>query len=170
MQKQTLYQEAIKTKYPEAAVFVIARDKNKKPNPMTVGWCTTVSGEPAMMAVAITGKRYTAEAIRHSKCFTIVFPDANMSDLALYFGTKSGSEVDKLKNKDVTTIPAVKIDSVIMADAVANFECKLVREVETGDHILFIGEVVASHVNTSKKNRLYTVGPGGKMGAVKEAL
>jgi flavin reductase (DIM6/NTAB) family NADH-FMN oxidoreductase RutF len=40
-------------------------------------------------------------------------------------------------------------------------------EVETGDHILFVGRVIASHVNEREDvRRLYTLGEGYAMGGV----
>lgn len=164
MQKQTEYEKAIKTKYPEQIVIVIAKDANGKANPMTAGWTTIVSGSPPMMAVAIVPKRHTAAAIRHSKCFTIAFPSADMTEETLFFGTKSGRDIDKLEVTGCKTEPADKIDSVILTDATANFECELANEIPTGDHILFVGKVVASHMNTEPKKRLYTIAPRGKMG------
>jgi flavin reductase (DIM6/NTAB) family NADH-FMN oxidoreductase RutF len=38
--------------------------------------------------------------------------------------------------------------------------------VQAGDHIIYIGRVVAAHVNTEPKKRLYTVAPGHKLGQV----
>ncbi len=166
MQKEIEYTEAIKTKYPEQIVIPIARDAEGKANPMTVGWTTIVSGSPAMMAIALAPKRYTAEAIRHSKCFTIAFPSSEMAEETLFFGTRSGRDIDKLDVTGCAVEPAVQIDSVLLTDAAANFECVLENEVVTGDHILFIGRVVASHVNTEGKKRLYTIGPGHKLGSV----
>ncbi|MHC5059622.1 MAG: flavin reductase family protein [Planctomycetota bacterium] len=166
MQKQVEYERAGKTKYPAPIVFVIAKDANGKANPMTVGWTTNVSSSPPMKAVALVPKRYTAAAIRHSKCFTIVYPAADMQAEALFFGTKKGSEIDKLAATECKTEPAAKIDSVILTDATANFECELETEIPIGDHILFVGKVVASHVNTEPTKRLYSVEAGGKMGPV----
>ena len=40
---------------------------------------------------------------------------------------------------------------LFLADAVANFECKLESELETGDHFLLVGRVVASHVNEAHR-------------------
>ena len=164
MQKQTEYEKVGKTKYPEPIVFVIAKDANGKANPMTAGWATNVSSSPPMKAVALVPKRYTAAAIRHSKCFTIVYPSADMDAEALFFGTKSGRDIDKLDVTGCKTEPATKIDSVILSDATANFECELETEIPIGDHILFVGKVVASHMNTEPTKRLYTVAAGGKMG------
>ncbi len=164
MQKQVEYQEAIKTKYPEQVVIAIAKDKAGRANPVTLGWTMIVSGTPPMMAIAVAKKHYSIETIRHSKCFTIVYPSSEMSDAALFFGSKSGRDVDKLAKFDCKTESARQIDSVLLADAVANFECTLESETEAGDHIVFVGRILCSHVNTEPKKRLYVVGPGHKLG------
>lgn len=164
MQKQVEYSEAVKTKYPEQVVIAIAKDRQGKANPVTLGWTMIVSGEPPMMAIAVAKKHYSIEAITHSECFTIAFPSSEMADAALFFGSKSGREIDKLAEFECETEPAGEIDSLLLADAAANFECKLESQVPAGDHIVFIGRVVCSHVNTEPKKRLYTVGPGHKLG------
>ena len=166
MQKQTEYEQAIKTKYPEQVVIAIARDKAGRANPVTLGWTMIVSGKPPMMAIAIAGRHYSIETIRHSKSFTIAFPSSDMADAALFFGSKSGRDVDKFAEFDCKTEPAKVIDSVLLTDAVANFECRLESETVAGDHIIFVGKIVASHINTEPKKRLYTIAPGHKLGAV----
>ncbi len=52
---------------------------------------------------------------------------------------------------------------MLLADAVANFECELVGEMDAGDHVIFLGQVVQAHLNEKPLNRLYTVGTGYKM-------
>jgi flavin reductase (DIM6/NTAB) family NADH-FMN oxidoreductase RutF len=164
MQKQVEYPEAIKTKYPEQVVIAVAKDKDGRANPVTLGWTMIVSGNPPMMAIAVAKKHYSIGTIRHSKCFTIVYPSSEMADAALFFGSKSGRDVDKFAEFDCKTETAKAIDSVLLADAVANFECTLQSETEAGDHIIFVGKVVSSHANTEPKKRLYTVGPGHELG------
>ena len=164
MQKQIDYSDAIKTKYPEQVVIAIAKDKNGKANPVTLGWTMIVSGTPPMMAIAVAKKHYSIEAINYSKCFTISFPSSDMADAALFFGSKSGREIDKFAEFDCSTEPAGEIDSVLLANAVANFECTLESQMPAGDHIIFVGKIVRSHVNTESKKRLYTIAPGHKLG------
>jgi flavin reductase (DIM6/NTAB) family NADH-FMN oxidoreductase RutF len=166
MQKQVEYTDAIKTKYPEQVVIAIAKDKAGRPNPVTLGWTMIVSGKPPMMAIAVAKKHYSIGTIRQSKCFTIAYPSSQMSEAALFFGSKSGRDVDKFAEFDCKTEPAKEIDSVLLTDAVANFECTLDSQTEAGDHIIFVGEIVCSHVNTEPKQRLYTIGPGHKLGPV----
>jgi flavin reductase (DIM6/NTAB) family NADH-FMN oxidoreductase RutF len=165
MQKQVEYDQAIKTKYPEQLVIAIAKDKNGKANPVTLGWTMIASGKPPMMAIAVAAKHYSIETIRHSKCFTIVYPSAEMADAALFFGSKSGRDDDKFAEFECKTEPAKAIDSVLLTDAVANFECTLDSETVAGDHIIFVGKIVASHINTEPRKRLYTIGPGHKLGS-----
>ncbi len=166
MQKQVEYEEAVKSKYPEQIVIAIAKDKNGKANPVTLGWTMIASGSPPMMAIAVAKKHYSIEAITHSKSFTIAFPSAQMAEAALFFGSRSGRNTDKFAEFDCATEPAREIDSVLLTDAVANFECRLQSQVPTGDHITFIGEIICSHINTKPKKRLYTVAAGHKLGPV----
>jgi flavin reductase (DIM6/NTAB) family NADH-FMN oxidoreductase RutF len=164
MQKQVPYAEAVRTKYPEQVVIAIARDKGGKANPVTLGWTMFASGDPPMMAIAVASGHYTVKAIEHSKCFTIAYPSAEMADIALFFGSRSGRDTDKFAESDCKTEPAREIDSVLLSDAVANFECIEEVRVRAGDHIVYIGRVAAAHINTEPKKRLYTVAPGHKLG------
>ena len=173
MQKQISYEDAIKTKYPEQVVIAIAKDTAGRANPITLGWTMFVSGKPPMMAIAVAKRHYSIGTVRHSKCFTIAFPSSDMAEAALFFGSRSGRDSDKFAEfyaqhgqVHCQTSPAETIDSVLLADAVANFECTLESETAAGDHIIFVGQVVASHINTEPKKRLYTVGPGHKLGSV----
>jgi len=165
MQKQVEYQEAVGTKYPEQVVIAIAKDKEGKANPVTLGWTMIASGSPPMMAIAVASRHYSIETIRYSKCFCLAFPSSEMADTALFFGSKSGRDIDKFAEFDCKTEAARMVDSVLLSDAVANFECELESETTAGDHIIFVGKVVCSHINTEPKKRLYTVGPGHNLGS-----
>jgi flavin reductase (DIM6/NTAB) family NADH-FMN oxidoreductase RutF len=166
MQKQVEYADAIRTKYPEQVVIAIARDRNGKDNPVTLGWTMIASGKPPMMAIAVAKSHYSVEAIEHARCFTIAFASSEMAEEALFFGSRSGRDIDKFTESGCRTEPATAIASVLLADAVANFECTLEAQMPVGDHIIYVGKVVASHICTEPKKRLYTVGPGHKLGSV----
>ncbi len=112
-----------------------------------------------MMAISIGRTRYSLEAIRQAGEFVISFPSSAMATEAVLFGTKSGRDLDKLAESGVKTQPAAKIDGVLLADAAANFECRLVSELDTGDHVLLVGQVVAAHLNRRRSvPRLYSLG------------
>jgi len=165
-QKQAPYQEAIVRKYPEQVVIAIARDEKGVPNPITLGWTMITSIQPPMMAISIGRTRYSLGAVRHSKEFVIAFPSDEMAEATLFYGTKSGRDMNKLEAHPTPTQQAAVVDGVLLADAVANFECRLAAELETGDHVIFVGEVVAAHANERPKRRLYTTGAGYAMSGV----
>ncbi len=167
MQQQTEFSTAIRRKYPEQVVIAIARDSDGKCNPITLGWTMITSGKPPMMAISVGLPRYSLGVIRQAGEFVIAFPSAQMAEEALFFGTHSGRDMDKLAERNTPTRPAAEIDCVLLSEAVANFECVLESELKTGDHVIFAGRVVAAHVNEQEGlQRLYTLGPGYQMGAV----
>lgn len=165
MQKKADFEKAIKTRYPEQVVIAIAKDKKGRPNPITLGWTMLASGDPPIMLIAVYKGHYSIGALRHYKCFTLSYPSSKMANAALFFGSHSGRACDKFAEfKKCKTSPAKKIDSVLLEDAVANFECKVLGQRLAGDHIIFAGQVVASYVNPKNTKRLFTIAPGHKMG------
>jgi len=167
MQTEARYEQATARKYPEAVAIAIAKDAEGKFNPITLGWVMYTSHQPPMMAISVGLPRYSLEAIRQAKQFVISYPSSTMADDALYHGMHSGRDEDKLTACGTKTQPATKIDGVLLADAVANFECELESELISGDHAIFVGRVIASHVNKDPNvRRLYTLGEGYDMGGV----
>ena len=166
MQTEVPYTKAIGLKYPEQVVIAIAKDKNGKCNPITLGWTMITSHNPPMMAISIGLTRYSLEVFKNAKEFVISMPSEDQEKETLFFGTKSGRDHDKLAEMNTQVQPGSKVDCVIISDAVANFECKKIAELQTGDHVLFVGEIICSHMNPDKPNRLYTVASGYKMGGL----
>jgi flavin reductase (DIM6/NTAB) family NADH-FMN oxidoreductase RutF len=167
MQVPSTVEEAQRRRYPEQVAIAIARDLEGRYNPITLGWHMQTSHQPPMMAISVGLTRHSLPAIRSSREFVLSYPSPAMAGDALYFGTHSGSEGDKLRARDVRTQPAAKIDGILLADAVANLECEVASEHATGDHVIFVGRVLAAHVNEDGRVRhLYTLGEGFRMGAV----
>ena len=166
MQVETPFSEAILKKYPEQVVIVLAREKSGRINPITIGWTMITSHVPPMMAFSVGVKRYSLGVLREAKECVIAFPSELQAKETLLFGTRSGRNTDKLEISGIPAIPAKFVDCVLLEDAVANFECRLTGEFQTGDHVIFTGEIVSSHVNPDAPGRLYTVGKGYKMGGI----
>jgi flavin reductase (DIM6/NTAB) family NADH-FMN oxidoreductase RutF len=166
MQKQVPFGDANRMKYPEQVVIAIARDANGKDNPITLGWAMQTSIRPPMMAISIGLPRYSHEVFTNAGEFVIAMPSDRQADETLFYGTKSGRDLDKLAEFGANVQPAAEVDGVLLADAVANFECRKAGERLTGDHTIFVGEVVCAHVNEQELTRLYTVGAGYAMGGL----
>ena len=163
MQQQSTYAQAVALKHPEQIVIAIAKDARGKFNPITLGWTTIASGSPPMMAISVGKTRYSLEAIRSAGEFVIALPSEHQKDQAVLYGTKSGRDTDKFAATGEALQPAAKIDCVLLSEAVANFECELISELDAGDHVLLLGQIVCSHRNQKPLRRLYTVGPNYAM-------
>ncbi len=166
MQSETSYNKAIVKKYPEQVVIVLTKEKSGRINPITLGWTMLTSHDPPMMAFSVGLGRYSLGVLREAQECVIAFPSELQVEETLLFGTKSGRDTDKMELSGIPTVPAKVVDCVLLEDAVANFECRLTGEFETGDHVIFAGEIVASHTNADAPGRLYTLGKGYKMGGL----
>ncbi|MCE5250717.1 flavin reductase family protein [bacterium] len=166
MQIETPFTKAIVKKYPEQVVIVLAKEHSGRVNPITIGWTMLTSHEPPMMAFSVGVTRYSLDVLREAKECVIAYPSENQAEAALFFGTRSGRDTDKLALSDVRTAPASLVDCVLMDDAVANFEGRITGEIKTGDHVIFACEIVAAHVNPDAPGRLYTVGTGYRMSGI----
>ena len=137
---------------PENVVFVISYDKkNKRPSGMVAGWNMKCSSEPYLFAIALWKKGYTHKLIRESKEFVIAIPNKKIEKAIEVFGTTHGNKIDKFKKTGLQVLPAKHIKPPLLADATINLECRLEKEVNAGNHIIFIGKVLAAYADSKKK-------------------
>ena len=163
--KKVEVSEAWAKKYPEPVVLATSFG-NGKPNIIPLGWSMITSFKPPMMAISIGHTRYSHELINKSKEFVLAYPSEDMGKEVLYCGTHSGREVDKFKETGLKSSPAKLVKAPLIRDAIANFECKVIKQIDTGDHTIFVGEVVAAYVSSEKKRRLYTLDKNRNFGGL----
>jgi flavin reductase (DIM6/NTAB) family NADH-FMN oxidoreductase RutF len=136
---------------PESVVFVITVDETGKPAGMVAGWNMKCSVDPPMFAVPLSKKYHTHKLIRESREFTIAVANKSLESEVIFFGATHGNEIDKFKETGLETEPAEFIKPPLISKATVNFECRLVSETDAGDHIIFLGEILASYINPDKK-------------------
>jgi flavin reductase (DIM6/NTAB) family NADH-FMN oxidoreductase RutF len=107
---------------------------------MTANFLTQSSFTPPMVAVAVEVDSKTHRVIEASGAFAVnVFEDVQR-ELAGLLGRKSRKSPDKFDGVPWTPGPAT--GSPILADALGWVECRVTGRVESGDHTLYVGEVV----------------------------
>jgi len=89
----------------------------------------------------------------------------------LYFGTVSGHDQNKFKQKELTTTPGKKVKSPIVEECVIHYECKVVHKNDVipdelaeeirnsayrqGDfHRIYFGEILSVYADADAKERL----------------
>jgi len=136
---------------PDRPVFVLSRDKKGKPNGMTAAWNFICSDDPHILGVSIWNKGNTHKLIQQSKEFVIAVPNKSLEKELLFFGTHTGSKVDKFSETKIKTSKAKYVKVPLITDATYNFECKLIKRVPVGDCILFLGKILAGYKNPGKR-------------------
>jgi flavin reductase (DIM6/NTAB) family NADH-FMN oxidoreductase RutF len=116
------------------------------------------SGEPLLYAVAINSHHFTARLIHETREFVVAAPTAGMGAAIHYCGTHSGHNGDKIEPAGLELVPAAQIQTPLIRGAAYNLECALHSAFETGDHTVFVGQVVAAHLDESAGPRLMNFG------------
>jgi flavin reductase (DIM6/NTAB) family NADH-FMN oxidoreductase RutF len=63
--------------------------------------------------------------------------------LAVHFGKQSGREVDKFHKVHYST---EKTGAPILKDCLAYLDCRVINQMDSGDHTIFLGEVLSGQV------------------------
>jgi flavin reductase (DIM6/NTAB) family NADH-FMN oxidoreductase RutF len=138
--------------YPTPAGLIVSADKNGKPNIMTAGEIFNIGlREPCIIGIAIRKATYTHGLIMENKQFTVNLPTAAIVDKVDLVGTISGRDgVDKFAEYGLTAMKSAEVVPPIIAECPVNLECKMLSVSVVGDHDLFLGEVVAMHIDADK--------------------
>jgi flavin reductase (DIM6/NTAB) family NADH-FMN oxidoreductase RutF len=134
--------------YPRPVVLVSCiNPETGKPNIITIAWEVPLSINPPMVGILVATRRYSHELIERAKEFVINIPTIEILDKAIKCGKVSGRRHDKFAEFGLTPRPGKVIRTPGIEECVAHIECKLVNQVTTGDHTLFIGEAVAAYAD-----------------------
>lgn len=113
-----------------------------KPNIITVAWAGTICTNPPMVSISVRPERYSYHLIEESREFVINLTTEQLVKTTDFCGVRSGRDVDKFKEMNLTPLPSQHINTPGIAESPVNIECK-VREIkELGSHSLFLADVV----------------------------
>lgn len=135
-------------------IYVIGSRKGKRLNGQIANTVFQITAEPPTVAVSINQGNLTHQYIRQSRVFSAaVLCEVTPLSFIGHFGFKSGRDTDKLKGINYK-IGKTKAP-VVIDNAVAYLEAKVIKEVDLGTHTLFIGEVVDADILTEDKCMTY---------------
>jgi len=143
--------------HPRHTVLVTCHGKKRRANIITLAWSMPTSHDPPMVVLSIAPKRLSHRMIEETGEFVVNVPTMEIVKQTLFCGRISGVECDKFKETSLTAAPAKKVRSPIIRECVAHLECKLVQTILTGDHTLFVGEVLAAYVNKGVFKKTFKV-------------
>ncbi len=133
--------------HPMHTVLVSCVEKTGKPNVLPLAWAMPTSCSPALVAVSVAPNRHSHGIIEETNEFVINLPTVDIVGETLTCGRISGKNHDKFAETGLTPLPARKVKAPIIKECIAHLECKLHSQFKTGDHSIFVGEVVEAYAN-----------------------
>lgn len=138
--------------YPVPAVMVSVADREGNTNIITVAWTGTVCSDPAMLYISVRPERHSYHMLRETGEFVVNLTTKKLTRAADYCGVRSGRDVDKWKEMNLTPGKAQKVCAPIIEESPVNLECRVTEVKELGTHHMFLAEVVAVDVDEAYLN------------------
>ncbi len=128
-------------------VALVTTADRGRANVLPVAWHSPLSARPPLVGIALEQSRYTTEMVSHSEQFALNFPARPLLHHVQYLGSMSGEDIDKFEATQLETFPAAHVDAPLIQGCAAWVECEVQQVLPLGDHVLFVGLVVAVHVD-----------------------
>lgn len=133
--------------YPLPVVLVSVKGKKGEENVLTIAWTGTVCTNPPMVYISVRPERYSYPMIEETGEFVINLTTKDLAYATDYCGVKSGRDVDKFKEMNLTKESASIVSAPLIKESPVNIECRVTEKKELGSHHMFLAEVVAIHVD-----------------------
>lgn len=118
-----------------------------KPNIITLAWVGTLCSEPPIVGISIRPSRYSHRLVKESGEFAVNVPTAEMARAVDWCGNVSGHSENKFTAMGLTPTPTQVIRTAVIQECPVSIECQVIQTLHLGTHDLFLGEVVAVHVD-----------------------
>jgi flavin reductase (DIM6/NTAB) family NADH-FMN oxidoreductase RutF len=129
-------------------VLVTCQDEKARPNIITLAWVGVANSDPPMISIAIRPERHSYGIIKRTGEFVANLPTTGILKEMDFCGVVSGSKLDKFSTTRLTPLAAEKVKAPLIKECPVNLECRVKQVIPLGSHDLFLGEVVAAHVDT----------------------
>lgn len=149
------FERSIYLLHPYNTSLITSKGRNGKTNVMSVAWITPVSVNPPLLVMSIRPERYSYNLIKQRGEFVVNIPSFDQVQKVLFCGRRSGGDHNKLHETSLTPQKARIVNVPILTECVAHLECKVVKTIELGDHILIVGQIVAAYALEGYFNEVY---------------
>ncbi|HLE30223.1 MAG TPA: flavin reductase family protein [Anaerolineales bacterium] len=126
-------------------LYAVTARHGDEASAMTANWVTQSSFEPPLIALAVEADSHTRKVIEASGMFAVNIYETGQRELAGQLGKTWAKHHEKFDG--VATRPGPATGSPLLDAALGWVECKVVGSVPSGDHVLFVAEVVEVGLN-----------------------
>jgi flavin reductase (DIM6/NTAB) family NADH-FMN oxidoreductase RutF len=122
-------------------VTVVTATHNGVTHGMTVNSFTSISLEPALIAVSLQHDSRTRELVIKSSAFGLSILSTEQQDVSELFAGRANDSADRFSNIKTTTLIT---GAPLIEGGLAWMDCRVVHTYDGGTNTLFIGEVVSA--------------------------
>jgi flavin reductase (DIM6/NTAB) family NADH-FMN oxidoreductase RutF len=131
--------------YP-MSVVIAGVNIEDKPTYTTVAFNGIINYQPPMIMLSMNKNNYINKGINKHLAFSVNFPSVSMLNVINYFGTVSGSNVDK--SKKVRSFYSQSKNVPMIEACPVNLECELITALNfNGSNDIFVGEIIRIYCN-----------------------
>ena len=154
--------QEIMTEFPLSKVFhliepgpvvLVTTMHKKKANVMTMSWHMMMEFEPPLIGCIVSSANHSIAALRATKECVIAVPTVDIATKVVEIGNCSGQDVDKFKSIGLTPLPAEQVQAPLIAECLANLECRVANTTLANKYCLFVLEVVKAWTDPRRKER-----------------
>ena len=120
------------------------------PNMITIAWISIVTKTPPTIGMSLKKTRHSFKLIKETGEFTVNIPQAKDYKEVDYCGIVSGSDTNKFADINFTPVKGAKVTAPIIKECPYNMECRVSQEIDLGDYVLILGEIVETHIDEDK--------------------
>ena len=119
-------------------VYIVTTRGPQGDHGLTASWVMQVAKDPPTVAVALHRGSASAKAVSSSRVFAVNVLSVESRELAERFITP----VDRFDAPPQPTVVRGVLRLPLLGEAIGWLECEVKQEIELGDHVLVLGEVV----------------------------
>lgn len=139
---------------PGPVVLVTTVRPGERPNIMTMSYHMVVQdAPPPLIGCSIGPWDYSFRALRETGECVIAVPAADLAEKAVEIGNCSGADLDKFESFGLTPVPAGRVQPPLIAECLANLECRVKDDSMLGTYNLLILEVVGAWIDPDRRER-----------------
>ena len=120
-------------------VFVVTFNLDGKNYGITTAWVNRASFKPNVVMMSIGKNRKGYNELLDSEVFCVNILGNGDIETAKHFGNTDGKNLNDFDKTEYGEMPS---GSVFLKNSVGVIECKLVKSVDLGDHVVLFGEVL----------------------------
>ncbi|MGD6810961.1 MAG: flavin reductase family protein [Candidatus Bathyarchaeia archaeon] len=136
---------------PGPVVLLTTADKGKF-NVMTMSWHLVMDFTP-LIGCIVGPWDYSFRALKETKECVISIPTVDLASKVVDIGNCSGKDTDKFKTFNLTPLPAKTVGAPLIAECLANIECKVIDTIIVDKYDFFILRGVQAWVDSTRKER-----------------